>query len=62
MRTGVAIATVLRRLYPNDFAVDKLATLLRDPRTLEAIRNNTPISWTEDEAEFGARRAKYLMY
>ncbi|HEX3068847.1 MAG TPA: exo-beta-N-acetylmuramidase NamZ domain-containing protein [Thermoanaerobaculia bacterium] len=65
--TGVAIALVLHRLYPNDFALDKLATLLRDPATLDAIRANKPLSeiiamWREDEAAFAARRAKYLLY
>src|SRR5438876_7182711 len=60
--TGIAIATVLQRLYPNEFAVDKLAALLRDPRTLDAIRANAPVSWAEDEAAFGAQRAKYLLY
>jgi uncharacterized protein YbbC (DUF1343 family)/CubicO group peptidase (beta-lactamase class C family) len=65
--TGVAIALVLHRLYPNDFALDKLATLLRDPATLEAIRANKPLSeiiamWRDDETAFAARRAKYLLY
>jgi uncharacterized protein YbbC (DUF1343 family)/CubicO group peptidase (beta-lactamase class C family) len=65
--TGVAIALVLHRLYPTDFALDKLATLLRDPATLEAIRANKPLSeitamWRDDEAAFAARRAKYLLY
>jgi uncharacterized protein YbbC (DUF1343 family)/CubicO group peptidase (beta-lactamase class C family) len=65
--TGVAIALVLHRLYPNDFAVDKLAPLLRDPATLDAIRAGKPLAeivsmWREDEAAFAARRAKYLLY
>jgi uncharacterized protein YbbC (DUF1343 family)/CubicO group peptidase (beta-lactamase class C family) len=65
--TGIAIALVLHRLYPNDFALDKLAPLLRDPATLEAIRANKPLAeivsmWREDEAAFAARRAKYLLY
>jgi uncharacterized protein YbbC (DUF1343 family)/CubicO group peptidase (beta-lactamase class C family) len=64
---GVAIALVLHRLYPNDFALDKLAPLLRDPATLEAIRANKALAeivsmWREDEAAFAARRAKYLLY
>ncbi len=59
---GVAIATTLHRLYPNDFPVDKLQRLLRDRRTLEAIRSGTPVDWRDDEAEFSARRAKYLLY
>jgi len=65
--TGVAIALVLHRLYPNDFALDKLAPLLRDPATLEAIRAGKPLAeivsmWREDEAAFALRRAKYLLY
>jgi uncharacterized protein YbbC (DUF1343 family)/CubicO group peptidase (beta-lactamase class C family) len=65
--TGVAIALVLHRLYPSQFALDKLAPLLRDPATLEAIRADKPLSeivamWREDEAAFVARRAKYLLY
>lgn len=60
--TGIAIARVLQRLYPNDFAADKLTVLLRDPGTLDAIRKNAPVSWAEDEAAFAARRAKYLLY
>jgi len=64
---GVAIALVLHRLYPNDFALDKIAPLLRDPATLEAIRADKPLAeivvmWREDEAAFAARRAKYLLY
>jgi uncharacterized protein YbbC (DUF1343 family) len=64
---GIAIALVLHRLYPNDFALDKLAPLLRDPATLDAIRADKTLAeivslWREDEAAFAARRAKYLLY
>jgi uncharacterized protein YbbC (DUF1343 family)/CubicO group peptidase (beta-lactamase class C family) len=64
---GIAIALVLHRLYPNAFALDKLAPLLRDPATLDAIRAGKPLAeivsmWREDEAAFAARRAKYLLY
>ncbi len=64
---GVAIALGLHRLYPNDFALDKLAPLLRDPATLEAIRADKPLAeivsmWRGDEAAFAARRVKYLLY
>jgi uncharacterized protein YbbC (DUF1343 family) len=59
---GVTIAAVLHRLYPNDFDVDKLERLVRDPRTLDAIRAGQSIDWSADEAEFAARRARYLMY
>ena len=59
---GVTIATALRRLYPNDFAVDKMQRLVRDPPTIEAIRSGTPIDWSADEAAFNSRREKYLLY
>ncbi|HEX9407432.1 MAG TPA: exo-beta-N-acetylmuramidase NamZ domain-containing protein, partial [Thermoanaerobaculia bacterium] len=60
--TGVAIATALHRLYPNDFAVEKMQRLLRDPATLDAIRSGAPISWAADESAFNVRREKYLLY
>jgi len=60
--TGVAIATAIERLYPNDFAIDKLQRLLRDPATLDAIRGGKAPDWSADEAAFAARRAKYLPY
>jgi uncharacterized protein YbbC (DUF1343 family)/CubicO group peptidase (beta-lactamase class C family) len=65
--TGVAIALVLHRLYSSDFALDKIAPLLRDPATLEAIRNGKPLSeivamWADDESAFIARRGNYLLY
>ena len=59
---GVAIATTLHRLYPNDFDADKMQHLLRDPATLQAIKNGTTADWSADQAAFSARRAKYLLY
>jgi len=64
---GIAIALALHRLYPADFALDKIAPLLRDPATLEAIRADKPLAeivamWRADEEAFAARRAKYLLY
>jgi len=59
---GIKIATVINHLYPNDFAIDKLQRLLRDPATVDAIRSGTPIDWRDDEAAFNARRMKYLLY
>ena len=65
--TGVAIASILQKRYPADFALDKCESLLRDPRTLQAIRAGKPLTeivsiWTADEAAFGTRREKYLLY
>jgi uncharacterized protein YbbC (DUF1343 family)/CubicO group peptidase (beta-lactamase class C family) len=59
---GVAIATTINRLYPKDFALDKMQRLLRDPATLDAIASGKPIDWSADEAAFAARRASYLLY
>jgi len=59
---GVAIATALYQLYPNDFAVDKMQRLVRDPATIEAIRSGKPADWSADESAFKARREKYLLY
>lgn len=64
---GVAIALALHRLYPSDFALDKIAPLLRDPSTLAAIHADKPLPeivamWRADEEAFAARRAKYLLY
>ena len=65
--TGLAIATTLRRLYGDQFAVDKMAPLLLSPRVLEAVREAKPIGdivgmCRADEEAFRARRAGYLLY
>ncbi|HJT16676.1 MAG TPA: DUF1343 domain-containing protein [Thermoanaerobaculia bacterium] len=60
--SGVAIATAIHRLYPNDFDPEKMQRLVRDPATIAAIKSGTPISWAADEAAFNARREKYLLY
>jgi uncharacterized protein YbbC (DUF1343 family)/CubicO group peptidase (beta-lactamase class C family) len=59
---GVAIATALRRLHPNDFDYEKMQRLVRDPATMDAIRDGTPVDWSADEAAFNARRKKYILY
>jgi uncharacterized protein YbbC (DUF1343 family)/CubicO group peptidase (beta-lactamase class C family) len=65
--TGLAIATTLRRLYGDQFPVDKMAPLLLSPRVLEAVRQAKPIGdivglYRADEDAFRARRAGYLLY
>ena len=64
---GIVLALTLQRLYPNDYALDKVEPLLRDPATLEAIRTGTPLAtikraWAADQAQFERRRARYLIY
>jgi len=64
---GIAIALTLQRLYPDHFQVEKMEHLVRDPRTIDAIRAGKTIDeitagWVEDERAFEERRKKYLMY
>jgi uncharacterized protein YbbC (DUF1343 family)/CubicO group peptidase (beta-lactamase class C family) len=51
VKTGIAIALALRKLYPNDFKFDD--RLLRAPLKLD---------WSDDERAFRERRAKFLLY
>lgn len=51
VRTGIAIALALQKLYPNDFRFDN--RLLRAPLQLD---------WADDERAFAERRAKFLLY
>jgi uncharacterized protein YbbC (DUF1343 family)/CubicO group peptidase (beta-lactamase class C family) len=64
---GLTLALTLRRLYPEDFALDKTSGLLRHPPTLAAIRAGKPLaeikqSWEAGLADFKKRRAEYLLY
>ena len=57
----------MRRLYPNDYALDKIAPLLRHPATLEAIKTGQPLaaikrSWEADLRSFKKRRETFLLY
>jgi uncharacterized protein YbbC (DUF1343 family)/CubicO group peptidase (beta-lactamase class C family) len=64
---GIVIALTLRRLYPNDYALDKIAPLLRHPETLEAIKSGQTLaaikrSWEADLKSFKKRRETFLLY
>ncbi|HEY2951363.1 MAG TPA: exo-beta-N-acetylmuramidase NamZ domain-containing protein [Verrucomicrobiae bacterium] len=64
---GLVIALTLQRLYPKDYALDKISHLLLHRETLEAIRACKSLSdikqtWAADLAEFNQRREKYLLY
>ena len=64
---GVTLALVLQRLYPTEFALDKIQHLLSHPPTLAAIRAGKALAeikrlWADDLAEFRKRREKFLIY
>ena len=64
---GIVIALTLRRLYPDDYALDKIAPLLRHSPTLEAIKTGQPLSalkrsWEIELKQFNKRREPFLLY
>lgn len=57
---GMTLALVLQRLYPNDFALVKVNTLLQHPATIETIKVGKRLagikqSWAVELAEFKKR-------
>lgn len=62
---GIAIASALTRLYPDQFPLNEIAPLLRHQATLDAIRagkslDEIRVLWSEDA--FVERRKRYLLY
>jgi uncharacterized protein YbbC (DUF1343 family) len=67
MLVGLEIATVLKRLYPEQFEVSELLLLLGNEETIAALQKDTPpqeivASWNTPLADFDARRRKYFLY
>ncbi len=67
VEVGLEIALTLHRLYPGDYALDKIQTLLRHAPTLDAIRKGRSraeivASWNVDLTEFRQRREPHLLY
>jgi uncharacterized protein YbbC (DUF1343 family) len=67
VRTGLAIARELRRLYPRQWEFEKLDRLLVHPEALRAIDAGLPIAGIVDTyrlelAAFMTKREKYLLY
>jgi uncharacterized protein YbbC (DUF1343 family) len=67
VRTGLALACVLRRLYPDDWQVERFDTLLAHRATWEGVQRGA--SWQELERawqpeleRFRERRRAYLLY
>jgi uncharacterized protein YbbC (DUF1343 family) len=64
---GIVLAQTLFRLYPRDFAIEKVHTLLLDRGTLEAIKAGKSLAeikapWQQDLDQFKKRRATFLIY
>jgi uncharacterized protein YbbC (DUF1343 family) len=67
VRTGLAIARELRRLYPGRWEFSKLDRLLVEPETMKAIDSGLPLASIVDTyrgqlESFAAKREKYLLY
>ncbi|TDU71103.1 uncharacterized protein YbbC (DUF1343 family) [Prosthecobacter fusiformis] len=67
VQVGIAIATVFQRLYPKQFDLEKVNTLLNHTPLLKAVRegrNWREISgmWTGETTDFESRRAAVLLY
>ena len=67
VEVGVALARTFHRLYPGEFALEKVNTLLQHAPTIEAIKNGQPIeeikrSWPADLENFKKRREQFLLY
>ncbi len=65
--TGIEIAAALRKLYPNEWQVEKYARLLVNQEILNKVKaGNTPEdiekSWQKQLDDFKKRRASFLLY
>jgi uncharacterized protein YbbC (DUF1343 family) len=67
VKTGLALARALRRLYPRAWRFDKLDRLLVHPGAMRAIDVGMPLAdiasvYHADLVAFAAKRQKYLLY
>jgi uncharacterized protein YbbC (DUF1343 family) len=67
MSMGLEIADVLHRMYPNDFRLEDIITLLGSQSTVDRLtRGDAPedivAGWSADLDKFRKMRAKYLLY
>ena len=67
MRLGLTIALELRRLYPNDWQVERYDRLLGHQTTWESVKSGRDLpeilkSWEQDLARFLEVRRRYLLY
>lgn len=64
---GIEIASALHVLYPVDWQIGRMGLLLANAATLKQLEAGDPpeaivSSWKKDLADFGAIRARYLLY
>ena len=64
---GIEIASALQHLYPNDYKITALDTLMRSKSTLTAITEGQDprriaMDWDDALGAFQTTRAKYLLY
>jgi uncharacterized protein YbbC (DUF1343 family) len=64
---GITLALILERLYPGDFALAKVNTLLQHPATIEGIKAGKSLAeikgaWLGELADFKRRRKPFLLY
>jgi len=64
---GLELGLILQRLYPNDFALAKVNTLLQHRTTIDAIKAGKSLSeikqtWAAELAAFEKRREPFLLY
>jgi uncharacterized protein YbbC (DUF1343 family) len=67
VRTGLAVACTLRRLFPDGWKTDRYDTLLVHRATLEALRGGATWqelerSWQDELRRFMKRREAFLLY
>ena len=67
LRTGLALACTLHKLYPDDWKTDRLNVLLGHKATADAIRAGKgwqaiEKTWQADLAKFRDRRRPFLLY
>jgi uncharacterized protein YbbC (DUF1343 family)/CubicO group peptidase (beta-lactamase class C family) len=67
VKTGMEIALALRKLFPNDWKMDKLIGLLVNSEIYELVKRgetypNIENAWQKKLDEFKSRRAQFLLY
>jgi len=67
VRTGLALASTLARLYPREFDTDKVVRLLGNSKVLEDIKSLRPLEQIMERCNLGmddflARRSQVLLY